>query len=320
MAIEHWRQQLQRFGAEHPGPALAVHDFDADGLCSAALWKLATQGDLLVAPSRQMLPALESDPAVVYLLDLSCPQEGFSWSSPTVVIDHHPPPDRLPSCLMLNTHDWKPPACTSLLTHWLYFGEQSPHAWIAAAGALSDLGDKADFPLLQGSLKQWGLPKMRKLTSLINSAHRAEGDCRPAIDALLEHGDPHSLLSSNHPGVVYLRECQDRVRRRLNHARSAHPQFFGNLAVVQFASDCPVQSIVAQIWRTKLPAYIVLVANRRTDRPVVQLSARSKAPLHAIQLLQQRGLTVKGHPGSAGAVLSPDQWELFLETQHESHP
>jgi len=320
MALDQWRQQLQRFGAEHPGPARAVHDFDADGLCSAALWKLATQGDLMVAPSRQILPVLEADLAAVYLLDLSCPEQAFPWSSATVVIDHHPPPERLPNCLMLNTHDWKPPACTSLLTHWLYFGEHSPHAWIAAAGALSDLGDKAEFPLLQNSLKQWGLPKMRKLTSLINSAHRAEGDCQPAIDALLEHSDPLSLLRSDHPGVVYLRECQDRVRRRLNHARSAHPLFFGNLAVVQFASDCPVQSIIAQIWRTRLPTHIVLVANQRTDRPVVQLSARSKAPLHAIQFLQERGLSVKGHAGSAGAVLSPEQWELFLVTQHASYP
>jgi single-stranded-DNA-specific exonuclease len=320
MALDLWRNQLQSFRCEHPGPAWAVHDFDADGLCAAALWKLACGGELRATPSRQHLPSLGPQPASVYLLDLSCPEGSFPWSSPTVVIDHHPPPLNPAPCLMLNSHTWKPPACTSLLTHWLYFGDHSDHAWIAAVGALSDLGDGAEFALLKSALDRWGGSKMRKLTSLINSAHRADGDSSQAIAALLEHPDPAALLASKRPSVVYLRRCQKKVRRRLNEARSAAPSFFGNLAIVQIASDCPVQSIIAQIWRSRLPDHVVLVANLRSDRALVQLSARSRAPLNAIEQLQGRGLMVRGHAGSAGAVLAPEEWQSFWEGQHARLP
>ncbi len=319
MAIDKWRQDLQEWRQNHPGPSLAVHDFDADGLTSAALWKLACQGELEVTPSRQALPSLDKPCQLVYLLDISCPEDRFPWDSPTIVIDHHLPPAVPPPCLMLNGHDWQPRICTSLLTHWLFFGDHSQHAWIAAAGALSDLGDKANFELLQKPLDQWGSQKMRNLTSLINSAHRAEGDCSQVITALLEHTDPGHLLRSDHSSVVYMRECQEKVRGRLGAAKTAAPKFFGNLAVIQFSSDCPVQSIIAQIWRTRLPNYVVLVANLRKDRPQVQLSARSKAPLSAIEQLASRGLTLRGHPGSAGTVLTPSQWQSFLENQL-AHP
>ena len=317
MALDRWRIQLSEWRSGHPGATTAVHDFDADGLCSAALWKLACHGSLSVAPNRQELPPLTGEPlATVYLLDLSCPEERFPWPWPTVVIDHHSPPKSIPNCLMLNCHDWQPPACTSLMVHWLLWGDDSPHAWIAAVGALSDLGDAAPFEILQNQLARWGEGQMRQLTSLVNSPHRADGDCSMAVTALLEHGDPTSMLRSQDPAVLYLRQCRSKVRKRLNQAKGAAPTFFGNLAVVEFSSDCSVQSIIAQIWRMKLPGHVILVANRRSDRAQVHLSARSKAPLNAIEELQERGLRLRGHPGSAGTVLSSDQWDEFRSRLH----
>lgn len=316
--IDEWRQSLEAWRQQHTRAGAAVHDFDADGLAAAALWKLACAGRLYPMPSRQALPSLEDSPDGVYLLDVTCP-ESFPWSAPTVVIDHHPPAKNPPPALLCVAHDWKPPVCTSLLTHWLFFGEHSPHSWIAAVGILSDLGDEAGFELLSTELRRWGRERLRNLTSLINSAHRADGDCGQAVSALLEHEDPASLLRSQAAAVVYLRDCQQKVRRRINAARSAEPSFFGNLAVIRLHCDCPIHGIIAQIWRNKLREMVVLVANLRSDRPLVQLSARSRHPLHAIAELEKRGLTLRGHPGSAGAVLTPQQWESFWEGLH-AHP
>lgn len=314
-----WRTELARWREQHTLSGVAIHDFDADGLSAAALWQIACQGQLLPVPSRQALPVFDSPPDGVYLLDVSCPENDFPWSAPTVVIDHHPPAQEPPPGLLCVAHNWKPPVCTALLTHWLFFGDQSPHSWIAAVGVLSDLGDEAGFELLQVELRRWGRERLRNLTSLINSAHRADGDCRQATSALLEHPDPPSLLRSEAPSVDYLRECQQKVRRRINAARAADPSFFGNLAVVRLESDCPIHGIIAQIWRNRLPEMVVLVANLRSDRPLVQVSARSRHPLNAISELAGRGLSLRGHTGSAGAVLTPEQWQTFWESLH-AHP
>lgn len=314
MIFEAWTAQLNLWQEQNPQPGMcAVHDFDADGISAAALWSQATGGKLLATNSRQHLPIPEEHYSAVVLLDLSCPDERFPWPQPTLVIDHHPPPKVPPPCLMFNTHDWTPPICTSLMVHQLWWGNDSPRAWIAAVGALSDLGDGAPWPLLQDQIARHGLAKFRQLVSLINSPHRVDGDCTQAVEALLAHDKPAHFLRSKHPGVDYLRECQDRVRRRLNQARNAQPQYWGQLALVEFDSDCSIQAIIAQIWKNRLPDHFVVAANRRSDQSIVQLSGRCRAPLNVIEGAAQFGLTLRGHPRSAGAVLSAKEWQSVKE-------
>lgn len=307
-----WQADLQEWEQRHPGPCVAVHDFDADGLSAATLWWLARRGELQVAHSRRHFDALSGQPALVYLLDLS-PGEGLPWQQPTIGIDHHAPSSPPPAgYLALNAHDWQPSVCTSLLAHWLFWGEDSRHAWIAAVGALSDLGDAAPHSLLQRQLELHGRSKMRDLVSLINSAHRAEGDCGQALTALREHDTPKQLLRSKAACVAYLRECQARVRDRLNAALHTAPSCWGKLAVLEIRSDCPVHGLVAQIWRSRVPEQIVLVANHRTNREEVQISARCGSGCNAIEELAALGLELRGHPRSAGAALSPSEWDRFL--------
>lgn len=315
--IASWRAQLHDWRERHPGRAVAVHDYDADGLSAAALWSKALGGQLQSSPSRRHLPSLNHPADSVYLLDLSCGDGALPWVQPTAVIDHHMPSETPPPCLMLNVHDWEPPACTSLLAHWLLLGPDSPHAWIAAVGALSDLGDAAPYTLLQSQLQHHGKTKMRDLVSLINSAHRADGDPVQGVTALLEHPDPNRLLRSKHPSVAYLRDCQSKVRSRLHSARAVSPRLLGRFAVVEIRSDCPVQSIVAQIWRSRLKHQLILVANRRTDRDEVQLSSRCGQPDNVIAELAKLGLEVRGHKRSAGAVLNPAEWDAFVRRLEE---
>lgn len=302
---------LEEWSRLHPGPVTALHDFDADGLCAAALWKLCLNGTTQVVTGRQSLPELQNPAQLVYLLDLSCPEETFPWQLPTVVIDHHPLPlQPPPNTLLLH----RPDRCTAWLAHELLWGEHdSPHAWIAALGILSDLGDSVPSELLQGQLQRWGLNPLRQLTSLVNSAHRAAGDCDQALLALTSHNSPSEMLRSDHSSVVYLRDCQRKVRKRLGQAKQVPAVKRGKIALVQFASDCPIQSVVAQIWKARLADHVVVAANCRSDLPQVQISARSRGSLNAIQILDQIGLTVRGHAQSAGAVLEPNQWEQFLE-------
>ncbi|MFN8607416.1 MAG: DHH family phosphoesterase [Vulcanimicrobiota bacterium] len=303
-------EQLRAWQQLHPGPGLAVHDFDADGICAAALWKRRMEGPTQVISSRLHLPALRHPAQRVYLLDLSCPQEGLPWSQPTAVIDHHPLPARTPeNCLVLHCSEH----CSAWLAHDLFWAETEQHAWIAALGILSDLGDAVPCHLLQSQLEQWGLNPLRQITSLINSAHRAGGDCDQALQALLSHDSPRQLLQSRQECVTYLRQCQRKVKKRLGQARQAPVVERGQLALVQFQCDCPIQSIIAQIWKSRLPERVVLAANLRSDRPEVQLSVRSRGHLNAVELLGRLGLVVRGHPQSAGAVLTPTQWEDFLK-------
>lgn len=298
----------------YPGEVTAIHDFDADGLCAAALWKLRWEGSTQVVKGRQFLPQLENPARLVFLLDLACPEESFPWQLPTVVIDHHPLPQQPPPhTLLLHRQD----RCTTWLAHELFWAEQDgPHAWIAALGILSDLGDSASSPLLHGQLNRWGINPLRQLTSLVNSAHRAAGDCDQALLALLNHDSPSAMLKSEHPSVVYLRDCQRKVRKRLGQAKQIPAVKHGQLALVEISADCPIQSVIAQIWKSRLAHHVVVVANRRSDIEEVHISARSRGGLDAIQFLEQLGLTVRGHAQSAGAVLKPQQWEQFLEAFH----
>lgn len=293
-----------------PASLVAIHDFDADGICAAALWKLRLGGGTRALSNRQSLPQPPESARLVFLLDISCPEERFSWQLPTVVIDHHPLPESIPPETQI-FHD--PARCTAWLAHELLWPEDSPHGWIAVLGILSDLGDSIPSPLLQGQLERWGLNPLRQLTSLINSAHRAAGDCNLALEALMEHSSPSEMLRSEHPAVVYLKECQRKVRKRLGQAKQIPAVKRGQIALVQFESDCPVQSVVAQIWKSRLAEHVVVAANRRSDLPEVHISARSRGGLNASKVLEQIGLTVRGHAQSAGAILSPEQWEQVLK-------
>jgi single-stranded-DNA-specific exonuclease len=305
VALTEFRQQLQGWLQRHPGPGCVIHDFDADGISSAALWLRHYPEDRpLCAIRRDRWP--EPTSARQCFLDL-CPQQGQG----ALVIDHHPPPDQTQH-LILSAYNWQPTPCTSLLLQQLL---DSPWHWLAALGALSDLGEKAPFPLLQEQLAQWGKGRMQNLASLINSAHRAGGQPQLALQALLEHPDPLELSQSRHSAVEELRAYQDKVRQRLAEAKKTAPRFFGPLAVLEFASDCSVQGLLAQIWRTRLPKYLVLAANVRQDLDQVHLSGRCSRGRQLVEEAAARGLKLQGHPQSAGAVLSQQAWQQWKESQ-----
>ncbi len=321
MLTEGRHQSFKQFLAEHPGRWRVVHDFDADGICSAALWALRQPGELMAVPSRQSWPELGPAELVV-VLDLACPNGGFPWPSSTLVIDHHALPEATPAnVLVINPRSCSSGTgqvpCTALLVAELT-DPPPERRWIAAVGALSDLGDQAPFPLLQEQIRVHGRRVLRQVSGLVNAPHRARAQPAVAVQALLEERTPKQFLRSTSGSLAYLRDCQERVQTRVRQAQRQTAKLYGPVALLELESDCNVQSILAQSWKNRLPGHWVVVANLHEGR--VHISARCRADQELLSPLQSLGLPVQGHPSSAGAVISPEQWQAFKERLSATHP
>lgn len=306
----------------HPQPWRGVCDYDADGLTSAALWSLQYPIDFQPVNSRQHWVPREG-PVGVVALDLACPQK-LAGAGPTLIIDHHALPEALPQgVLMVNPRDWETPGsssplpCTSLLVAEL-LPPPPERRWVAAVGALSDLGEGAPFELLQQQLQLHGRRSLRKISGLVNSPHRARGCPARALQALLEERTPKQFLRSNSEALKYLQDCQSRVESRLHQARRASPQKFGPVALLEIQSDCSVQSMLAQSWKIRYPELLVVVGNRGEDE--VQVSARCQGNRDLLEPLRRLGLGVQGHPSSAGARVTAEAWEAFKESLRANYP
>ena len=101
-------------------------------------------------------------------------------------------------------------------------------------------------------------------------------------------------------------------------AKKAAPKFSGNVALVRVHSRCQVHPVIAQIWRTRLPKYIVIVANDRYLPDRVNFSMRTSADtnlldfLGAIDLGEGEGSYARGHDQATGGSLPVARWNLLL--------
>jgi hypothetical protein len=79
-----------------------------------------------------------------------------------------------------------------------------------------------------------------------------------------------------------------------------------------------VHPVIAQIWRTRLPKYIVIVANEGYLPGRVNFSARASGDtnlldfLGAIDLGEGEGSYGHGHDQATGGSVSLAQWERLL--------
>lgn len=185
--------------------------------------------------------------------------------------------------------------------------------WIAAIGALSDVGERAPFPLLASVRKRYTMFGLKEVTALVNAARRA-ADAQPetAARALLTYPSPRELVRSDAPDVAALRTARAEVQRAMAEAKKAAPQFSGNVALIRVRSRCQVHPVIAQIWRTRLPKYIVLVANDGYLPGRVNFSARSAPGVDLIAFLRAQGVDARGHDQATGGSVTVDEWEALL--------
>jgi single-stranded-DNA-specific exonuclease len=323
------------FVRANPGPALCVHDLDADGLSSGILWqrclerlgrsglnRLIAQRDRNIWFGDYQDELRQAQPEALYVLDLGCQSTPPLPGLPTCVVDHHAPEPPGPDTLLLSSYDWTP---TPAPTAWLMYRvaselvDMSDLDWLAVVGTEGDLGASAPFRLLQAMKGKHRRKDLSETMALVNAIRRSSQP-RPelAAQALLEHSSPRQLVESEAPCVEALRQARRELQGELQRAKMAAPRFSGQVALVEVCSPCQVHPVIAQIWRGRLKKYYVIVANTGYQPGQVAFSARSQPPLKILELLRslpeytgQSGFG-QGHDYASGGSLPVEQYRQLL--------
>lgn len=331
------RQMLDGFLSGIPTDArqVGMHDSDADGVSAGVVWQRALERSgftdvVRLTPDRERSPWTDGNrdrlrdakPERLWVMDLGSRAEPVLPNVPLCLIDHHRPDGVPPGASLITGYHWDPIPNTSLLVYQLWEGrvDLSGLDWIAAVGIIGDLGERAPFPVLEAAKKAYTAKYLKEVTSLINAARRAASyDPDGAARALLAYDSPRALALSEADDVQKLRTAQAEVKAAMEEAKKAAPTFAGNVALIRVYSDCQIHPLVAQIWRTRLPKFLVLAANDGYLPGRVNFSARSLPGINALDVLKSvklpegEGNFGNGHDQASGGSLPPDRWNLLLE-------
>lgn len=320
---------------------------DADGLAAGAVLArglgrafpgrtvhtLATGkvGNAWAEETRARLRALVPTPAALLVTDLGVRGEPVLGETPTFFIDHHRPGGGLtPEAAaadpnIVTGYGLEPTPCSSLLA-LLCIGALDPGAgetldWIAAIGALSDLGDKAPFPLVPIAKKRHGATLLRDATSLLNAPRRAgSGDASAALALLLRAEGPREIVSETAPEAAALRAAKAEVAAAYAEAKKGAPRFTRDkrVAAVRMDTPCQVHPLVAQIWRTRFPQTIVMGVNTGFRPGWVHFSARCGKGTNLLDFFRENRPAGadpnhygNGHDQAGGGALPTAVWNEF---------
>ena len=351
------RTTKQWLGAVPSGGRVVVFcHFDADGLAAGALFGRALPllgvPDVTVVPSgrsesafsdeaRQRLRALSPDALVV--TDLGVNERGTLEGAgvPTLYVDHHRPSGAPAGAHVVSAYDWDPIPCSA----WLAYGlleavapdvdELRELDWVAAVGVISDLGEKAPWPLLADAKRRHTAKWLKEAVALVNAARRAPTfDAQTALDALLTYDDPKSLATDDTAAADRLRQAREAVKAELAEARKAAPVFSERdadvpegvappdlrFALVTVDSAAQVHPLIAQQWRGRLKGYPVICANVGYLDGLVAFSTRSSRTdvrlpevYQAIDTPGWNGRWGHGHDQASGGHLPPDVFNRVLD-------
>lgn len=313
---------------------VVLHDSDADGVTAGVVLQLALERAgfekvTLAVPDRDRNAWTSANrsrvqaasPEHLFVLDLGSQSEPVIAGVATCFIDHHRPEGVPPGDTLISAYTWSAIPNTSLIVWELCKGiaEVSDLDWIAAIGTISDLGEKAPFEMLAIAKSKYTAKYLKEASALINAARRASHYApEVAARALLTHSAPRSLVNSNTREVEYLRAARTEVKAALEEAKKAAPIFTGNVALVRVNSLCQIHPLIAQIWRTRLPKYIVIVANKGYIPGRVNFSVRTASGtnvldfLHGLDLSEGEGSYGHGHDFASGGSLPPERWNELL--------
>ncbi len=332
-AIESFHNCLSKI--EKTKAVVCLHDFDADGVTAGVVWQTAMQRLGFQKLSRVLPPrernawtketreiVARNKPDFLFVLDLGSQPEKILENVPVCFVDHHRPGGFLPEDTLISAYNWNPVPNTSLIVYDLFAAltDVSGLEWIAAIGAMSDLGDSAPFELLQTAKKKYTAKYLKEATALINAARRASHyEPETAAQALFKHESPKDLVNSTAPEVERLRNARSEVKAALEEAKKNAPRFAGNVALIQINSPCQIHPLIAQIWRSRLPAkYVVIAANKGYVNGRINFAARSHESVNALDFLRSIKLDVKegsyaqGHDQATGGSLPLETWNELL--------
>ncbi len=338
----HWSEarQVFRVWIENLAPDakfVALHDVDADGLAAGALWQRtlerAGKNALRVVPDRERnawtganrQKLADARPDALFCLDLGIAAEKILPGVPTCFIDHHRPDisqnEAHDGDALISGYAWDPIPNTS----WMMWeigreiADISDLDWVGVVGTLSDLGEKAPCEQIALCKKKYGAKWLKEATVLVNAPRRsASFEADLGARALLEFENPKALCESESEVVLSLREARREVTSALDEGKKAAPKFAGQVALIRVSSPCQIHPLIAQVWRSRLPKFIVICANDAYVPGRVNFSARSSAGINALDYLKSieiapgEGSFGNGHDQASGGSLPVARWEELL--------
>jgi single-stranded-DNA-specific exonuclease len=313
--------------------------FDADGLAAGALFGRGLRrmgfADVQVVPSgrgenafsepaRRRLAALH--PAALIVTDLGVQAAGVLPGVPTLYVDHHRPEGEPADATVVLGYGWEPIPASAWLAYELLapLVEMTDLDWIAAVGTISDLGDKAPWDALPAIRKRWSAKWLREAVSLVNAARRASAfDVGTPLQMLLDADGPRAIAEDDALGADRLRGYRAEVQAELAEARKRAPIFSADQpwALVPLDSGCQVHPLIAQQWRTRLPKFAVIAANRGYLPGIVAFSSRTqRKDLVLPALLRATDIGAddeanfgRGHDQASGGHLPPAQFNRLMD-------
>ena len=308
-------------------------DSDVDGLSAAVIVErtvAALGGVPYVLPVRRgehvhhpemkrRIGALRPEHLVV--LDMGSRPEPIVPGLSTLVIDHHHADAGLPpGALVVNGYDRDPVATTSVLAFVVCRTVTAVEGslWLAALGAVADLGSAAAFRDLLG-IRATGT-KWTRATSLLNAARRAvTPDPAVALDVLRHAASVDDVTSGRLPATRVLEEYQTQVRDEIARCTRVPPAIAGSAALIRFSSGAQVHPIVATRWAHRLAPRVVIAANDEYLPGRTNFAVRSQSSTDLIAWL--RGLPfapspdaeyAHGHARATGGSLSRPDFDAFI--------
>lgn len=311
-AIERGRAFLR---AERSAPPLIVPDGDADGLSSGAIvWHLLARlgaTPQVVHPGKGEHVHTEAvreairarAPGAVIVLDQGSRAEPVDLAAPCLIVDHHVPVRGLPpDALVVRSSG-------DLSTSWLTFAlcdgvaPIDDLAWLAALGAVGDLGADAPLPGLKELLRHLGKKNVTESVALLNAPRRSSAhDVATAWKVLIEARSPAQIARGEIEGVDLLRERRAEVAAEANRCSRVAPIVRGGVALIAFHSGAKVHPLVATRWKRRLKDQVVIAANYGYLPGRVNFAMRSEAKIDLIAFLHGLGVPLPGDAGYGHAA------------------
>jgi single-stranded-DNA-specific exonuclease len=324
----------QRFVATRSGRVVIASHNDVDGLSAAIVM---TRALAVAGAAVQVLPSRRGEhvhqeamrrrirtyrPDALVVVDMGTRSGPIVPGLPTLVVDHHSADGGVPDgVLLVNGYDRSPVAPSSVLAYVIcrHLPGNENSAWLAALGAIADVGSAAPFAPLIGFEARgtaWS-----KAISLLNAARRApEDDAETALRVLQRAADVRNIVDARDPDVARLEAYRRTVQAEVGRVSRVPPQIHGDAAVLRFASAAQVHPIIATRWSRRLAPAIVVAANEGFLPGRVNFAIRSHANVDLLQWLRGLPFTpppgaeyANGHPRATGGSLSIDDFERFMD-------
>lgn len=315
------------------GRVVIACDSDVDGLASAVIVERTVQAigaDSAVLPVRRgeqvhgaaMKTRISAaGPARLIVLDMGSRPEPILPGLPTLVIDHHDARAGVPpGAIVVNGYDRPPVAPTSVLAFTICrpLHDLEGSAWLAALGAIADLGSSAAFTDLiavRASGDAW-----RRATALLNAARRASRpDPELALDLLRESGSVKDIVSGSLPGTRALEDLRAEVRRETDRCARLPPRMADRVALIRFSSAAQVHPLVAVRWARRLRPRIVVAANDGYLPGRTNFAVRCDAEVDLVAWMRNLPFEpspgaefANGHARATGGSLTSTDFERFL--------